>query len=87
MFGEADPKIGGVFKRENGESIKMIAFSVSKQLGNIQRDCRHILGNTEPPYVSEWQRERGFSAPNWSDHVSCKLIRLKIQYQSKKCAP
>jgi len=62
MFGEADPEIGGVFKRENGESIKMIAFSVSKQPGNIQRHCRHILGNTEPPppYVSEWQREREF---------------------------
>ena len=62
MSGEADPKIGGVFKRENGESIKMITFSVSKQLGNIQRDCRQILGNTEPVRVVEGE---GFSALNW----------------------
>ena len=39
------------------------------------------------PLRSRVAEGRGFSAPKWSDHVSCKLIRLKIRYQSKKCAP
>ena len=61
MSGEAGPKFGGFFTRENSESIKMITFSVSKQSGNIQRDCRQILGNTEPVRAAEGE---GFSALN-----------------------
>ena len=35
MAGEAGPKFGSVFRRENCESIKIMTFSLSKQLGKF----------------------------------------------------
>ena len=61
MAGEAGLKFGGVFSRENNESTKMMAFSLSKQLGNIQRDClgAKFLETPKTPPTSKSGRARG----------------------------
>ena len=70
MFGEAGPKLGGFFTRENSEPIKMITFSVWKQSPNIQRDCQQILGNTEPVRVAEGEGVFGSELAGIEDSIS-----------------